>query len=146
MAAILDEGTEARKKSMQLNGIQYATELASELVSHAKSMETWYNVFQKALKAQPQKGDETGLRRCSQKSPRNRSGIRRPRRGLASISECFELTSKTIQINPNQLRPHCRCRATSLATACQESADGFLKPKKAKGKGKGKGKKGAVKK
>lgn len=58
MAAILDEGTEARKKSMQLNGIQYATELASELVSHAKSMETWYNVFQKALKAQPQKGDD----------------------------------------------------------------------------------------
>lgn len=27
-------------------------------LSHAKSMETWYNVFQKALKAQPQKGDD----------------------------------------------------------------------------------------
>ena len=55
MAEILEEGAAARKTSMKLQGVEYASELAAQMQRHAKSMENWYSVFQAAMNTDPPK-------------------------------------------------------------------------------------------
>ena len=43
LAAILDEATKARSKSIQLKGVEFADQLSGELAKHGKSMEDMYS-------------------------------------------------------------------------------------------------------
>ena len=46
MAAVLDEATKARTKSMQLKTVDYAKELSDQLLNHAVALEGFYNEVQ----------------------------------------------------------------------------------------------------
>ena len=48
MASILAESTAARKKSMSLGAVNYAGELASQLLAYAEKMEKYYKTLQQA--------------------------------------------------------------------------------------------------
>ncbi|CAK9004359.1 Uncharacterized protein SCF082_LOCUS8217 [Durusdinium trenchii] len=50
MAEVLAESTSARKKSMSLGEVNYAGELANELLAHAVKMEKHYRTLQNATK------------------------------------------------------------------------------------------------
>ena len=50
MADILQESTTSRKKSMSLGEVNYAGELAQQLLDHATKLEKYYSVLQKAFK------------------------------------------------------------------------------------------------
>lgn len=51
MASILAESTAARKKSMSLGAVNYAGELASQLLAYAEKMEKYYKTLQQATTA-----------------------------------------------------------------------------------------------
>lgn len=57
MAAILAESTQARKKSMNLGAVNYAGELASQLLQYAVKMEKYYKTLQQAITSQVQEED-----------------------------------------------------------------------------------------
>lgn len=52
MANILAESSAARKKSMSLGAVNYAGELASQLLSYAQKMEKYYKILQQATTSQ----------------------------------------------------------------------------------------------
>ena len=51
MSSILAESTAARKKSMSLGAVNYAGELASQLLAYAEKMEKYYKTLQQATTA-----------------------------------------------------------------------------------------------
>ena len=70
MAAILAESTAARKKSMNLGSVNYAGELASQLLTYAEKMEKYYKTLQQATSQQVT--DETFYESCFKKIEKDR--------------------------------------------------------------------------
>eukprot|EP00913_Durusdinium_trenchii_P023001 g21597.t1 len=56
---VLDEATKARSKSIQLKGLEFADQLAGELLKHAENMEGLYSDLKKRVQSQPP--DEPGI-------------------------------------------------------------------------------------
>ena len=52
LTAILDKGQKARTKSIQLNGVEFASELAKQLRTHADEMEVLYGDLKKVVGAE----------------------------------------------------------------------------------------------
>jgi len=50
---VLDEATKARQKSIQLKGMQFADELASQLLKHGTFMENLYTELKNHLSLDP---------------------------------------------------------------------------------------------
>lgn len=71
MAAILAESTAARKKSMNLGAVNYAGELASQLLQYAEKMEKYYKTLQQALTSQVQ--EEEFFNKCFTKIEKERN-------------------------------------------------------------------------
>ena len=62
---ILDEATKARAKSIQLQGLEFASELSGELKKHGASMESFYSDLKSALDSK--NPDEKSIAKLVQK-------------------------------------------------------------------------------
>ena len=62
---VLDEATKARAKSIQLQGLEFASELSGELKKHGASMESYYSDLKTALGSK--NPDERAIKKLIQK-------------------------------------------------------------------------------
>lgn len=85
LVSVLDDVTKARRKSMELKGIEYADQLSSQLLAHAKLMEGLFEDMQKQLKKESP--DEKVLKRL-----------------IASMDEKSKWLSKAEAKVPNSLK------------------------------------------
>ena len=58
---VLDEATKARQKSIQLKGMQFADELATQLLQHGTHMENLYAELKNNLSSDPYDDDQVSL-------------------------------------------------------------------------------------
>ena len=61
LQSVLDESTKARKVSVQLKGMEFADQLAKELLKHSSTMEDLYGELKKATN-QPQPDEQVILK------------------------------------------------------------------------------------
>ena len=62
---VLDEATKARAKSIQLQGLEFASELSGHLMKHGASMETFYSDLKRTLDSK--NPDEAAVKKLIQK-------------------------------------------------------------------------------
>ena len=65
MPQVLDEATKARAKSIQLQGLEFASELSGHLMKHGSLMETLYSALKKTLDSKDP--DEAAIKKLIQK-------------------------------------------------------------------------------